>query len=69
MQRVIMLVLAVAAIAACGDTYAERNRAVRAPAAPPASSSDPITNSGQSDSPVTGSASNAASGSRATPSR
>jgi hypothetical protein len=69
MQRVIVLVLAVAVVAACSDTYAERNSAVGTSAAPPARSSDPITNSGQSDSPTTGSASNAASGSRATPSR
>lgn len=69
MQRVIMLVLAVAAIAACTDTYAERNRAVGNTAAPPARSNDPMVNSGQSDSPTTGSASNAASGSHATPSR
>jgi hypothetical protein len=69
MQRVIMLVLAVAAVAACSDTSARRNNAVGTTAAPATSRSDPATNAGQSDSPTTGSASNAASGSRATPSR
>jgi hypothetical protein len=67
MQRVIMLALGLVALAACGDTSAQRGNMVGTSAAPAAS--DPITNAGQSDSPATGSASNTASGSRATPSR
>jgi hypothetical protein len=69
MQRVIMLALAVAAVAACSDTSAQRASPAGTSTAPAASRSDPMTNTGQSTSPATGSASNAASGSQATPSR
>jgi hypothetical protein len=67
MQRVILVTLTAAALAACSDTIAERDQGVGA-SPPAASRSDPMSNAGQSTSPTTGSASNAASGSRATPS-
>ena len=69
MQRLIMLVLAVAALVACSDTSMQRSSAPGPTGTPASVRSDPMVNSGQSDSPTTGSASNAASGSQVTPSR
>jgi hypothetical protein len=70
MQRVSMLVLAVAALAACSDTYADRNAVVGTTTAPTATTpADPIATSGQSSSPTSGSVSNTASGSRGTQNR
>jgi hypothetical protein len=69
MQRLATLVLALAALAACSDTYAERNAVVGTTTAPAARSANPIDNAGQSTSPTSGSVSNTASGSRGTPSR
>ena len=61
--------LVAAALAGCAD-YRERDRASRAGVAPaqgPAASIDPGSNAGQTTSVTSGSVSNTASGSQATP--
>ena len=70
MQRFFLAALAATALAACGNTNDDRSRMAAGSANPPASAVQaPMNNVGQSPAVTSGSASNTASGSRATPAR
>jgi hypothetical protein len=69
MQRLFLAVAAAAALAACADRTPEPVQTPLGRVASPPAATNPIENSGQSGSVTSGSTSNVASGSRATPTR